>query len=89
MKPNGKPVSKSPVVTPMRQSGMMSQMSSVVRIELNRHTTINTISASTAGRGLANAVRARLESSYSPPHSSEYPGGNSICSIPSRTRLNN
>ena len=47
MKPNGMPVSSSPAVTPMIASGMISQISSVVRIELNRHTTMNTMSAST------------------------------------------
>ena len=35
----------NPNVTPMRHSGMMSQIRSVVRIELNRQTTMNTMSA--------------------------------------------
>ena len=39
MNPNGMPVSSSPAVTPMIASGMISHIRSVVRIELNRHTT--------------------------------------------------
>ena len=35
MNPNGLPVSSNPAVTPMIESGMISQISSVVRIELN------------------------------------------------------
>ena len=68
---NGMPVSSSPAVTPMIASGMTSQIRSVARIELNRHTKMNTMSARKYGSGRASAARASRESSYSPPHSSE------------------
>ena len=51
--------------------GTTSQTASVARKELNVHRTMNTISAAATGNGLARAARASLESSNSPPHSSE------------------
>ena len=71
MNVNGMRVSSSPAVTPMIDSGMISHITTVVRIELNRQTQMNTMSAKTYGSGLAREARARLESSNSPPHSSE------------------
>ena len=42
---NGLPVSKRPDVMPTSASGMMSHMSTVERIELNRHTQMNAMMA--------------------------------------------
>jgi hypothetical protein len=51
--------------------GTVNQITSVVRTELKRQTTMKTMSVNAIGSGLASAVRASRESSYSPPHSSE------------------
>src|SRR5215831_12686589 len=81
MNPNELFVIQSPSVAPMIANGTTMQTTAVARNELNRHTTINTITSRAPGICLAREARDLFESSYSPPHSRLYPGANLMSSI--------